>query len=135
MKKSVKEIGFAVALGIVCTISQTFAAGKAGGSAQALDTNHDGKVDPDEVKTAAAAAFDRLDRNHDGKLSRQELKGRLNAKELAAADTDHDGMLAKDEFAAAAETRFKAADVDNDRTLDAKELSSRSGKSLQRLVR
>jgi Ca2+-binding EF-hand superfamily protein len=135
MKKPVKEIGFAVALGIVCSISQTFAAGKAGGSAQALDTDHDGTVDLNEVKTAASAAFDRLDRNHDGKLDRRELKGRLNAKELAAADTDHDGNLTKDEFTAAAESRFKAVDVDNNGTLDAKELSSRSGKSLQRLVR
>jgi Ca2+-binding EF-hand superfamily protein len=135
MKKSVKKTGFAVALGIVCAISQTFAAEKAGDSVRALDTDHDGTVDLNEVKSAAAAAFDRLDRNHAGKLGRPELKGRLNAKELAAEDPDHDGTLTKDEFTAAAETRFKAANVDSDGTLDAKELNSRSGKSLQRLVR
>jgi Ca2+-binding EF-hand superfamily protein len=135
MKKSVKEIGFAVALGIVCAISQTFAAGKAGSSVQSLDTDNDGTVDLNEVKSAAAAAFDRLDRNHDGKLGRRELKGRLNASELAAEDTDHDGTLTKDEFTAAAETRFKAANVDSDGTLDATELGSQSGKSLRRLVK
>jgi Ca2+-binding EF-hand superfamily protein len=135
MKRPVKEIGFAVVLGIVCAVSQTLAAGKAGGSLQFLDTDHDGTVDINETKTAASAAFDRLDRDHDGKLSKHELKGRLNAKEVAAEDADHDGTLTKDEFTAAAETRFKAANKDGDDTLDARELGSRYGKSLQRLVR
>jgi Ca2+-binding EF-hand superfamily protein len=135
MTKPVKEIGFAVILGIVCAVSQTLAAGKAGGSLQTLDTDHDGTVDINESKTAAAAAFDRLDRDHDGKLSKRELKGRLSAKELAAEDPDHDGTLTKEEYAAAVEKRFKAANADSDDTLDAKELESRNGKALQRLIR
>jgi EF hand len=135
MKRPVREIGFAVVLGIVCAVSQTFAAGKAGGSLQSLDTDHDGTVDLNETKTAAAAVFDRLDRDHNGTLSKQELKGRLNAKELAAEDTDHDGSLTKEEFAAAVEKRFRSANADGDDTLDSRELGSRSGKALQRLVR
>jgi Ca2+-binding EF-hand superfamily protein len=135
MKRPVKEIGFAVVLGIVCAVSQTFASGKPGGSLQSLDTDHDGTVDLNEMKTAAAAAFDRLDRDHNGTLSKQELKGRLNARELAAEDTDHDGTLTKEEYAAAVEKRFKMANADSDDTLDAKELGSRSGKALQRLIR
>jgi Ca2+-binding EF-hand superfamily protein len=135
MKRPVKEIGFAVVLGIVCAVSQTLAAGKAGSALQSLDTDHDGTVDLNETKTAAAAAFDRLDRDHSGTLSKQELKGRMNARELAAEDTDHDGSLTKDEYAAAVEKRFKSANADSDDTLDAKELGSRNGKSLQRLVK
>jgi Ca2+-binding EF-hand superfamily protein len=135
MKRPVREIGFAAVLGIACAVSQTFAAGKAGGSLQSLDTDHNGTVDLNEAKTAAAAVFDRLDRDHDGTLSKQELKGRLNAKELAAEDSDHDGSLTKEEFAAAVEKRFRSANADGDDTLDARELGSRSGKAFQRLVR
>jgi Ca2+-binding EF-hand superfamily protein len=135
MKMPLKEIGFAVVLGIVCTASQTLAASRAGGSLQALDTDNDGTIDLNETKTAAARVFDRLDRDHDGTLDRRELRGRLSARELAAEDPDHDGTLTKDEFAAVVEKRFKAANPDNDGTLDAKELGSRPGKALQRLVR
>jgi Ca2+-binding EF-hand superfamily protein len=62
------------------------------------------------------------------------LRGRLSAKEFAAADPDNDGTLTKDEYLAVVEQRFKAADPDNDGTLDAKELSSRAGRALLRLL-
>jgi EF-hand domain/EF-hand domain pair len=65
--------------------------------------------------------FDKLDRDHDGTLDRRELRGRLNAKDFAAADPDNDGTLDKNEFLALVEKRFKAADPDNDGTIDAKE--------------
>lgn len=137
MKMPLREIGFAVALGIVCAVPQapTAAVGRTDGSLHALDSDHDGTVDLNEARTAAAATFDRLDRDHDGTLSRRELKGRLSAGELAAADPDHDGTLTKDEYAAAVETRFKAANRDSDDTLDASELGSRSGMALLRLIR
>jgi Ca2+-binding EF-hand superfamily protein len=134
MRQPVKAIGFAMVLGIACAVSQPLAASR-GGSLQALDSDHDGTVDQNEARTAAAAAFDRLDRDHDGTLSGRELKGRLSARELAAADGDHDGTLTKDEYTAAVENRFKAANRDNDDTLDAGELGSRQGKALQRLLR
>jgi Ca2+-binding EF-hand superfamily protein len=135
MKKPLKEISFAIILGVACVVSQTLAASKAGGALQALDTDHDGTVDLGEAKAAAATLFDRLDRDHDGTLSGRELKGHLTAKELAAEDPDHDGTLTKDEYAAVVEKRFKAADRDGDGTLDASELRSGSGRALQRLVR
>jgi len=62
----------------------------------ALDTNHDGTVSLDEAKKAAELMFDKLDRDHDGTLTRRELRGRLSAKEFAAADTDKDGTISKD---------------------------------------
>ena len=100
-----------------------------------FDTDNDGTVDLPEAKKAASAVFDRLDRDKDGTLDRRELRGRLSAKELAAADPDKDGTLTKDEYLAVVEQRFKAANPDNDGTLDAKELKSRAGRALVRLLR
>lgn len=45
-----------------------------------IDTNHDGKIDAEEIERAAAKdrgvrlLFDTLDKNHDEKLSRQEQR-------------------------------------------------------------
>jgi Ca2+-binding EF-hand superfamily protein len=134
MKKPFKMLGFVVVFGVLSAIAHSFAASKAGGSLQLLDSDHDGTVDLGETKAAASALFDGLDRDHDGTLSGRELKGRLSAKELAAEDHDHDGTLTKDEYLAAVEKRFKAANRDSDDTLDAKELRSRSAQALNRLV-
>jgi EF hand len=51
-----------------------------------LDTDNDGTIDLAEAKSAASKLFDKLDRDHDGTLDRRELRGRLNAKDFAAAD-------------------------------------------------
>jgi Ca2+-binding EF-hand superfamily protein len=104
-------------------------------SCRLFDPDHDGTVDLNEAKTAGAAVFDRLERDHDGTLDARELKGRLSAKELAAADPDHDGTLTKDEYLALVEKRFAAANPDNDGTLDSKELKSPSGRALLRLLK
>jgi Ca2+-binding EF-hand superfamily protein len=74
-----------------------------------LDPDRDGTVDLNEAKAAASALFDRLDRDRDGTLDRRELRGRLSAKELAAADPDHDGTLTKAEYLAVVDKRFTAA--------------------------
>ena len=87
-----------------------------------------------QLNKAGGALFDKLDRDHDGTLDKRELRGRLSAKEFAAADPDKDGTLTKDEYLAVVEQRFKAADPDNDGTLDAKELSTRAGRALLRLL-
>jgi hypothetical protein len=99
-----------------------------------LDTDNDGTVDLAEAKKAGSALFDRLDRDKDGTLDGRELRGRLSAKELAAADPDKDGTLTKDEYLAVVEQRFKAADPDNDGTLDARELRTKAGRALVRLL-
>jgi Ca2+-binding EF-hand superfamily protein len=65
-----------------------------------LDPDNDGTVDLAEAKSAASKLFDKLDRDHDGTLDRPELRGRLNAKDFAAADPDTDGTLDKNEFLA-----------------------------------
>jgi Ca2+-binding EF-hand superfamily protein len=102
---------------------------------QRLDPDKDGTIDLSEAKNAASKLFDRLDRDHDGTLDKRELRGRLSAKDFAAADPDNDGTLDKNEFLAIVEKRFKAADPDNEGTIDAKELKSAAGRSLTRLLK
>jgi hypothetical protein len=111
-----------------------FAEARRPSAIQKFDTDNDGTLDLNEVKKAGGALFDKLDRDHDGTLDRSELRGRLSAKEFAAADPDKDGTLTKDEYLAVVEQRFKAADPDNDGTLDAKELSTPAGRALLRLL-
>jgi Ca2+-binding EF-hand superfamily protein len=100
-----------------------------------FDTDNDGTLDLAEVKKVASALFAKLDRDHDGTLDKRELRGRLSAKELAAADPDHDGTLTVDEYLAVVEQRFNAANPDKDGTLDAKELNTSAGQALLRLLR
>jgi hypothetical protein len=99
-----------------------------------LDPDNDGTIDLAEAKSAASKVFDKLDRDHDGTLDKRELRGRVNAKDFAAADPDNDGTLDKNEFLALVEKRFKVANPDNDGTVDAKELKSAAGRSLARLL-
>jgi Ca2+-binding EF-hand superfamily protein len=100
-----------------------------------FDTDNDGTLDLAEVKKAAAALFAKLDPDRDGTLDARELRGRLTAKELAAADPDRDGTLTLDEYLAVVEQRFNAANPDKDGTLDVKELNARAGRALLRLLR
>jgi Ca2+-binding EF-hand superfamily protein len=100
-----------------------------------FDHDNDGTLDLGEVKSAASAMFAKLDPDRDGTLDARELRGRLSAKELAAADPDHDGTLTQNEYLAVVEQRFNAANPDNDGTLDAKELKSPAGRALLRLLK
>ena len=100
-----------------------------------FDSDNDGTLDLAEVKKAASAMFAKLDPDRDGTLDARELRGRLSAKELAAADPDRDGTLTLDEYLAVVEQRFNAANPDKDGTLDAKELRSPAGRALLRLLK
>jgi Ca2+-binding EF-hand superfamily protein len=124
-----------VALAFTLAVLSGPAWSASGNAVKMFDTDNDGTLDLAEVKKAAAALFAKLDPDHDGRLDVRELRGRLTAKELAAADPDHDGTLTPDEYLSVVEQRFKAADPDNDGTLDAKELKSRKGQALLRLLR
>jgi Ca2+-binding EF-hand superfamily protein len=104
-------------------------------SIKMFDTDNDGTLDLAEVKKAASAMFAKLNPDQDGTLDARELRGRMGARELAAADPDKDGTLTLDEYLAVVEQRFKAANPDNDGTLDARELKSPAGRALLRLLK
>ncbi|OMH99735.1 calcium-binding protein [Bradyrhizobium brasilense] len=125
----------ALSLAMVVLSGPALAASGGRSALRMLDPDNDGTVDLAEAKKAAANLFAKFDPDHDGTLDARELRGRLTAKELAAADPDHDGTLTLDEYLAVVEQRFKAADPDNDGTLDAKELNSRAGRALLRLLK
>lgn len=123
----------ALALAIAVLSGPAWAA--SGGAVKMFDTDNDGTLDLAEVKKAATAQFAKLDPDRDGTLDARELRGRLTAKELAAADPDRDGTLTLDEYLSVVEQRFNAANPDKDGTLDAKELNARAGRALLRLLR
>ena len=100
---------------------------------QKWDTDHDGTLSLDEIKTAATARFEALDRRRTGRLSRSQLAGVLTAQQFRKADKDKDGTLDQDEFLSVVEELFQAADKDHDGTLDKKELGSSAGKALLRV--
>jgi hypothetical protein len=131
-----EEVNMSIRKNILITLAVTLIATAPAWSQsllKTLDPDHDGTVDLAEAKSAASKLFDKLDRDHDGTLDKRELRGRLNAKDFAAADPDNDGTLDKNEFLALVEKRFNAANPDNDGTIDAKELKSAAGRSLARL--
>ena len=99
-----------------------------------LDTDHDGTLDLNEVKSAASAVFDKLDKDNDTTIDRKEAASRLSSKEFREADPDNDNTLSKDEYLELVERLFNAADVDKDGTIDAKELRSEAGRALTRLI-
>jgi Ca2+-binding EF-hand superfamily protein len=100
---------------------------------QQWDTDHDGTLSLDEIKTAAIGRFEALDRKRKGRLSRSQLAGVLRFQQFRKADKDRDGTLDQGEFLSVIEDLFQAADKDHDGTLDKKELGSRAGKALLRL--
>ena len=102
-----------------------------------IDPDNDGSLDLAEAKKAAGAVFDRLnkDKDKDATLDRKELKGRLTAKDIAAADPDKDKSLDKAEYLAVVEARFKAANGDKDSTIECKELSTKAGRALLQLLK
>jgi Ca2+-binding EF-hand superfamily protein len=124
-----------VALALTIALLSDPAWSASGNAVKTFDTDNDGTLDLAEVKKGAAALFTKLDPDHDGTLDARELRGRLTAKELAAADPDRDGTLTLDEYLSVVEQRFNAANPDKDGTLDAKELNSRAGRALLRLLR
>jgi Ca2+-binding EF-hand superfamily protein len=81
----------AMTLGAAAFEAQAWAAPPS--ALKALDPDTDGTVDLTEAKEAASKLFDQLDPDKDGTLDRRELRGRLNAKDMAAGDPDKDGTL------------------------------------------
>ena len=118
----------------------------------AMDQNADGVLTADEVPERMRAMFDRGDSNHDGKLTPDEIRamsakqpdpqgrpaGRGNASGMLrmdpvmdALDVDHDGIFSAAEIASAPGA-LKTLDKDADGTLSAAELRMRQQTPAQR---
>jgi Ca2+-binding EF-hand superfamily protein len=99
-----------------------------------LDPDKDGTVDLAEAKAAAGKKFEAIDTDHEGTVSPEEAKDAIMQSAFSKADPDKDGTIDKAEWTALVEQHFKAADPDHDGTLDAKELESPEGKQLLKLL-
>ena len=61
------------------------------------DRNHNGRIEPSELKAALVQAFAQLDTNHDGFLTATEAVYML-PEQFKLSDDDHDDRLTQDEF-------------------------------------
>lgn len=61
------------------------------------DRNHDGHIQPSELRESLVQAFARLDENHDNFLSPAET-AYMNPARRERFDVNHDGKLSEDEF-------------------------------------
>lgn len=103
----------------------------------AIDTNHDGKIDRNEMAAAQAkqleqlnalrlqrlqATFKQLDTNHDGQLSFQEFSAIMSPPRMNETpeqivqqlDTNRDGKVSADEFRAPQVAAFNKLDANHD---------------------
>jgi len=77
-----------------------------------LDTNKNGKIDPDElkiererlIKSRVNALFKDLDTDRDGRISREEARGQIRA-DFDRLDANRDGFVDRNELLRAAEQR------------------------------
>ncbi len=102
------------------------------------DFNHDGQITRGEMEKGLKADFDRADTNHDGRLDEDEVRA-VNQRRLARdastasplVDWNHDGYVDFDEFANAPRSLFDQLDTDGNGVLSAAELKAARAGSAQ----
>lgn len=88
---------------------------------EALDTNGDGQLSPDEIQKASASLLT-LDKNHDGQITPDEYTPKLEDKtagdemvlRMMALDRNRDGVLTKDEVPERMQAMFDRGDTNHD---------------------
>lgn len=93
------------------------------------DTNHDGKITEQEMRTYRNANFKQLDRNNDGFIDSNDVPQFAAARNLPALnqmitanDINHDGKLSRDEYTKGRLVVFDLFDANKDKVLDQAEL-------------
>ena len=93
------------------------------------DTNHDGKITEQEMRTYRNANFKQLDRNNDGFVDNKDIPKFAAERAMPAMDqmitvndTNHDGRLSRDEYANGRLVVFDLFDTNKDKVLDQAEL-------------
>jgi Ca2+-binding EF-hand superfamily protein len=94
------------------------------------DFNHDGSITRSEMEQGLLADFDAADTNHDGRLEPgevravNEMRWRRDASTTSPlVDWNHDGVVDFDEFAATPRSLFDQLDTDGNGILSPKELN------------
>lgn len=113
----------------------------------AIDTNHDGKLDPSEIAAAQQkyadraraleqqrleAEFERLDTDHDGKLTKAEFMAALAPVHplqtpqqiIGTLDINGDGKISLEEYEAGPLLKFNRLDSNHDGVLSPQEIES-----------
>lgn len=87
-----------------------------------FDTDHDGKLSPEERKAAGEARFKTMDADGDGFVSHDEAQASAvkratdrSERMFKAADADGDGKISRAEFDAAGEKMHKRAEAHHHR--------------------
>jgi Ca2+-binding EF-hand superfamily protein len=107
-------------------------------SFESMDTNHDGKLSPEEHAAVAAHMFQTMDANGDRKVTATEMaaayqkttgtkmpKGAASAAEIIkTVDINGDGVLSADEHAEIAKAMFKTMDTNHDSYLSKAEVKA-----------
>ena len=102
-----------------------------------MDTNHDGRLSPDEHAAGARAMFEKMDADHDGKVTAAEMDAAqkampsgespnkmTSADKIKVVDSNGDGILSADEHETGSRRMFEKMDKDRDGTLTAAEISA-----------
>ncbi|MBZ9683552.1 MULTISPECIES: EF-hand domain-containing protein [unclassified Mesorhizobium] len=132
------KIVMALAGVLLCTASACAADGSARDLFRRIDTNGDRKLEFSEIQEVRAAMFDRMDTNHNGVLDAEEVRTAVervkSTRDFQTArfagfqtqagriDRNGDGKISRDEFAAFIPDRLLKADTNGDGALSISEL-------------
>ena len=92
-----------------------------------IDTNKDGRIDPQEFTDAVSQTFRMYDKNGDGYLDREEFTASKVAdpkKWFTEIDANRDGKIDHKEFSGAATKWFSVSDMNRDGYLNRSEFNA-----------